>query len=300
MSATNHTTHYEMSQYIGSDKPTYLVDYNQDMSKIDTAIYGAESKAGVNETNIGTLANLTTTEKSSLVGATNEVNAKIGTLSSLTTTDKTDVVSAVNEVKGETAGIGTLSNLNTSNKTNLVSAINEVNTNVGNLNNLTTTATSSLVSAINEVDSHADTNASAIGDLSTLTTSVKTDVVSAINSIEEKIEELDNYSTNETLTGQKWIDGKDVYRKVLQGGSVSAGGTTNLATGISNLDKVIDAYGFAYDSSGDWFPLSRAHKNSNYSITYYWNANGNQFSVETGSDLALTSFIVIVEYTKSV
>lgn len=35
MSSTNKTTNYELSQYIGSDKPTYLGDYNSDMLKID-------------------------------------------------------------------------------------------------------------------------------------------------------------------------------------------------------------------------------------------------------------------------
>lgn len=36
MSSTNKTTNYKLSQYIGTDKPTYLGDYNGDMSKIDT------------------------------------------------------------------------------------------------------------------------------------------------------------------------------------------------------------------------------------------------------------------------
>lgn len=36
MSSTNKTTNYELSQYVGSDKPTYLGDYNSDMAKIDT------------------------------------------------------------------------------------------------------------------------------------------------------------------------------------------------------------------------------------------------------------------------
>lgn len=35
MSSTNKTTNYNLSQYIGSDKPTYLGDYNGDMLKID-------------------------------------------------------------------------------------------------------------------------------------------------------------------------------------------------------------------------------------------------------------------------
>lgn len=35
MASTNKTTNYELSQYIGTDKPTYLGDYNGDMQKID-------------------------------------------------------------------------------------------------------------------------------------------------------------------------------------------------------------------------------------------------------------------------
>lgn len=35
MSHTNSTTNYELSQFLGSDKPAWLVDYNGDMLKID-------------------------------------------------------------------------------------------------------------------------------------------------------------------------------------------------------------------------------------------------------------------------
>lgn len=35
MSSTNTTANYKLSQYIGTDKPTYLGDYNGDMLKID-------------------------------------------------------------------------------------------------------------------------------------------------------------------------------------------------------------------------------------------------------------------------
>lgn len=45
MSSTNKTTYYELSQYVGSDKPTYLGDYNSDMLKIDTAIHTASDNA---------------------------------------------------------------------------------------------------------------------------------------------------------------------------------------------------------------------------------------------------------------
>nr|DAL18655.1 MAG TPA_asm: hypothetical protein [Caudoviricetes sp.] len=38
MTATNKTKNYQLSQFVGSDRPTWLGDYNSDMSKIDTQL----------------------------------------------------------------------------------------------------------------------------------------------------------------------------------------------------------------------------------------------------------------------
>lgn len=46
MTATNHTEHYGLSQYVQDDHPTYTGDYNGDMSKIDAAIYAASQTGG--------------------------------------------------------------------------------------------------------------------------------------------------------------------------------------------------------------------------------------------------------------
>lgn len=47
MTATNHTEHYELSQYTENDHPTYTGDYNGDMSKIDAAIHAAAQSGGL-------------------------------------------------------------------------------------------------------------------------------------------------------------------------------------------------------------------------------------------------------------
>lgn len=99
----------------------------------------------------GTLSNLTTTSKTTLVSAINELVTNIGTLSSLTTTVKTSLVGAVNEVDGD---IGNLTSLTTTNKTNIVAACNEIVTNCGALTSLTTTVKTSLVAAVNELNSN--------------------------------------------------------------------------------------------------------------------------------------------------
>jgi hypothetical protein len=38
MSATNHTENYNLSQFVGTDRPTWLGDYNDDMKKIDARL----------------------------------------------------------------------------------------------------------------------------------------------------------------------------------------------------------------------------------------------------------------------
>lgn len=86
MSSTNKTTNYELSQFVGSDKPAWLADYNQDMSKIDAGIHTAQSaataadgKADANTGNIGDMTYLATTAKNTLVAAINEVDSDVQT-----------------------------------------------------------------------------------------------------------------------------------------------------------------------------------------------------------------------------
>lgn len=89
MSYSNHTTNYNLPLYVGTDKPTYLGDFNTAMGAIDTQMKanadsatGADTKATSALSAVGTLANLTTTAKSDLVSAVNEVNTTAGTAQS--------------------------------------------------------------------------------------------------------------------------------------------------------------------------------------------------------------------------
>ena len=47
MSSTNKTVNKELSQFIGSDKPSFLTDYNSDMNKIDLALKANTDLANV-------------------------------------------------------------------------------------------------------------------------------------------------------------------------------------------------------------------------------------------------------------
>ena len=105
MGATNKTTYYELPQYVQSDKPSYLGDFNGAMNTIDTAIHTNAVNIGINETNIantnttiGDLTALKTSVKTNVVNAINENVDSIGDLSSLETIVKTSVTDAINEL----------------------------------------------------------------------------------------------------------------------------------------------------------------------------------------------------------
>ena len=105
MASTNKTTNYNLSQFIGSDKPAWLTDYNQDMSKIDTGVKNAadaasvaDGKADTNTANIGTLSNLNTQAKTNIVAAVNEIYTTAGTASNTATTAATAAAAATNGI----------------------------------------------------------------------------------------------------------------------------------------------------------------------------------------------------------
>lgn len=57
MTASNHTGNYNLSQFAGSDRPTWLGDYNDDMAKID-----AQLKRNADDIASATEGGLTTVE----------------------------------------------------------------------------------------------------------------------------------------------------------------------------------------------------------------------------------------------
>lgn len=116
MSSTNKTANYELSQFLGSDKPAWLSDYNSDMGKIDAQMKlnadSASSASGASTANtaaIGTLASLTTDDKATLVNAINEVDAHADTAQSTASSAST----AASTANAGVSSINAYLNLNT-------------------------------------------------------------------------------------------------------------------------------------------------------------------------------------------
>lgn len=83
MSSTNKTTNYSLSQYIGTDKPTYLGDYNSDMLKIDNAIHGVNATAtNANQTagNADSKATKATQDVTALEGRVGNLETSVGNI----------------------------------------------------------------------------------------------------------------------------------------------------------------------------------------------------------------------------
>lgn len=138
MGATNTTANYNLSQFISTDKPAWLQDYNGDMLKIDTGINAAKLAADTAQSTatnaqtdatsaVNSVSTLSTTV-SSLSTAIGNINGTLNTITSLigngtpTTTDHT-IIGAINELHADQ---GDLSSLQTTDKSSLVAAINEV------------------------------------------------------------------------------------------------------------------------------------------------------------------------------
>ena len=85
MSATNHTTNFELPLFIGSDKPTWLTDWNGAMTTIDAKIQEAKAEAAS-----------ATSESGSNTQSINQINSTLQTLNSTISTMNTNVTKVTN------------------------------------------------------------------------------------------------------------------------------------------------------------------------------------------------------------
>lgn len=75
MSTTNHTTNYELSQYIGTDVTSYLANYNSDMYKIDAQMKVNATAAAAAQSDASAAVSTATTAASNASAAVSTANA---------------------------------------------------------------------------------------------------------------------------------------------------------------------------------------------------------------------------------
>lgn len=105
-----------------------------------------------------------------------------------------------------------------------------------------------------------------------------------------------NYSTEEQVVGT-WIDGKPLYRKVINCGTLTNGGTKEVPTGLSNV-TYIDWEGIATGSGGvsPW-PYKMAVTGNDYGVKA--EISDNIVRVRINIDLSNYTGYVTILYTKN-
>ena len=144
MAHTNETVNYHLSQFVGTDIPNPLVDYNGDMEKIDTAIKNvadsAVSEGGritALETQNGNTPLETTAQ--TISGAVNELDGEVGAIDTRLTTAEGKITADEGTLATAVGNISTLSG-----------KVSNLETKVGNA--VLTTTASDCSGAINELD----------------------------------------------------------------------------------------------------------------------------------------------------
>lgn len=148
--------------------------------------------------------------------------------------------------------------------------------------------------AINLIDS-TDIEITQTGDNIQLSTTVDIQTLeSNVSTNTSNIESLQTYSTSEVNTGKVWIDGKPIYRKVVQ---TTMGSKINSWNKIVNLsiDTLTRKDGF-WVSGTDKYPIERSYNNEE--TTIYYNQNGI-YEIHNYTFVNNKNATLILEYTKT-
>ena len=73
-----------------------------------------------------------------------------------------------------------------------------------------------------------------------------------IEALQDGLAEAQSYSTDETLTGGTWIDGKPIYRKVLTASNKGTSSSFDFGQTILNVDKIVKVSGMIECNSGTY------------------------------------------------
>ena len=107
-----------------------------------------------------------------------------------------------------------------------------------------------------------------------------------------------DYSMTEQNTGRLWIDGKVIYRKVVNLGSLPNATPGNVAHGIANLSTVVSLSGFATNGT-NFLPIPLARYN-NFASQIGLYVDKTNVVVEPGIDRTDYTGYVVIEYTKTI
>ena len=123
----------------------------------------------------------------------------------------------------------------------------------------------------------------------------------AIKEIDQNIQEFNLYSTEETLTGETWIDGKPIYRKVINTNSPSQTLTQQIVGTLgSGLNELISLKGMIDIGEYGIVPIPQTFDSEN--INNLWlegYSSGNIICIVSVTNYTNTNLKIIAKYTKT-
>ena len=155
---------------------------------------------------------------------------------------------------------------------------------------------SNLENEINTNASDISTINTNIGDLTNLSTETKTNLVSSINELKGR----EAYTTEELKTNKIWIDGKPIYRKVVNCGNLGNATQITIDHNITNISRFVNVSGLAQRPSDNdllTIPYATFNENNRGGITAY--VNNTSIYINTNTNRSAYAAYVILEYTKT-
>ena len=210
----------------------------------------------------------------------------------------TDVQGAIDEVNGkvevDSARIGALETVVGGAGSGLVKDVSDLGTSVGALETTVGDNTAGLVKDVADLQTTVgDATAGLVKDVADVQEVIPTGA-SASNKLVTQSDLGDSYSTTEVKTTKTWIDGKPIYRCVINPGSFTSPSVTSL-----NIDICTYLGGILITSltSKNAMPLIFYEHNNYYCYYYYNNNNKTLTLVSSGVSAFLPVFVI--EYTKT-
>lgn len=108
----------------------------------------------------------------------------------------------------------------------------------------------------------------------------------------------DEYSTYEIKTNKVWIDGKPIYRKVINFGILPNNNIKKVSHGILNIDTFVSINGITFTSEKTATALPYAHSDSTNEVSLF--IEGTNVAIRTfGNKTNYIKTYVTLEYTKT-
>lgn len=113
-----------------------------------------------------------------------------------------------------------------------------------------------------------------------------------------EIGNLSNYSTTEHLTGKYWIDGKPIYRKVVNFGMLPNNTNKVVNHNISGISNWVSFYGITWNNEKTAMKLPHVDLVTSYSVALW--VTSTVITIGTGQNRnEFANCYVVLEYTKT-